>query len=100
MTNFKLTDHDAQMGITTTVERVDGRVRIGKTYDAEPMLAEAHAARTATAGERWGEFRKVGEVPMAELAKFYRQDGGLDNKRLLNWVKANPQFCWFEKALK
>ncbi|MDO9313394.1 MAG: hypothetical protein Q7T97_02475 [Burkholderiaceae bacterium] len=88
------------MGITTTVERVDGRVRIGKTYDAEPMLIEAAAARAATDGERWGEFRKVGEVPMAELATFYRQDGGLDNKRLLAWVRANPLFCWFNKALK
>lgn len=100
MTTFKLTDHDAQMGITTTVERVEGRVRIGKTYDAEPMLAEAAAARAHTEGQRWGEFRKIGEIPMADLATLMRQDGGLDSKRAMAWVKANPAFCWFTKALK
>ena len=100
MTTFKLSDHDADLGITTTVERVDGRVRIGKTYDAEPFLEAAKQIRADTAGERWGEGRHVGFIPMAELSKFFRQDGGFDRKRCIAWSKQNPAFATFDKVLK
>ena len=94
---FKLQDTDAVTGITTTVERVEGAVRIGKTWDAEPFLEVAAAERAATAGERWGEGRKVGTVPMAVLGMFLRQDGGLDVKRCAQWLKENPAFITFDK---
>lgn len=97
---FTLRDHDAQLGITTTVESIEGKVRIGKTYDAEPFLATAAEMRADTEGERWGELRHVGFIPMAELSKFYRQDGGFDHKRCMAWLKANPALCTFSKALK
>ena len=97
---FSLSDHDALMGITTTVHKVESRVQIVKTYDAEPLLQMAAAERAATAGERWGEMRKVGTIPMAELAKFFRQDGGFDKARCVAWLKQNPAFVTFDKVLK
>ena len=98
--SFQITDHDAQLGITTRVQQVEGKVRISKTYDAEPFLQAAADERAATEGERWGEWRKVGSIPMAELAKFYRQDGGFDSKRCAAWLRANPAMVTFSKFLK
>lgn len=97
---FSLSEFDPNNGIKTTVHHVENRVQIVKTYDAEPFLEMAAAERNATAGERWGEMRKVGTIPIAELAKFYRQDGGFDSKRCVAWLKQNPAFVTFDKVLK
>jgi len=93
-------DHDAQLGITSKVHQVDGKVVIQKTYDAEPLLEACAAERAATEGQRWGEWRKVGTVPMAELATMLRQDGQIDQKRAAAWLKANPALVTFSKFLK
>ncbi len=97
---FTLREHDRITGITTTVHKVENAVQIVKSYDAEPFLQVAAEERANTAGQRWGEMRKVGTIPMAELAKFYRQDGGFDQKRCIAWLKQNPAFVSFEKVLK
>ncbi len=97
---FSLQQHDADLGITTTVHRVENKVQIVKTYDAEPFVELAAAERAATDGERWGEMRKVGTIPMAVLATFFRQDGGFDAKRCTAWLKANPQMVTFSRFLK
>lgn len=100
MSNYTIQEIDPLTGIETTVHRVDGKVAIQKGYDAAPFLELASAARNATAGQRWGEMRHVGTIPMAELSKFYRQDGRLDKKRMVAWLKANPAFVTFDKLLK
>lgn len=97
---FTIKQHDAQLGITTTVESVEGKIRIGKQYDASEFLKVAAEMRADTAGEQWGELRHVGFIPMAELSKFYRQDGGFDHKRCMAWLKRNPALVTFDKALK
>lgn len=94
------TEHDHQTGITTTVHDLDGRTVIQKTYDAQPMLDAARERRAATAGEQWGEMRHVGFIPMAELATMMRQDGGIDQKRVMAWLKANPNLATFDRVLK
>ncbi len=100
MSTFKITDYDRDLGIKTTVHGDGDRVTIEKSYDAEPMLIQAAAARQQTDGERWGEMRHVGFIPMAELGKMMRQDGGLDHKRLLEFLRNNPAFVTFSKVLK
>jgi hypothetical protein len=95
-----LKDHDQNTGITTQVHDIDGKVVIQKTYDAQPMLEACAAERAHTEGQRWGEMRKVGTIPMAELATMMRQDGTIDNKRALAWLKKNPAFVTFSKVLK
>jgi hypothetical protein len=93
-------EHDAQLGITSTVHELGGRTVIKKTYDAEPLLKACADERAFTEGQKWGEFRKVGTVPMAELAKMLRQDGTLDSKRAAAWLKSNPALVTFTKFLK
>lgn len=90
-------EFDAEQGITSTVHEDETRTVIQKTYDAEPLLEYAKGLREATEGQRWGEGRIVGTVPMAVCAQFMRQDGRLDAKRLTEWIRANPAFVCFDK---
>ena len=93
-------EHDAQTGITSTVHEVGSKTIIQKTYDAEPLLTACANERAFTDGDSWGELRKVGTIPTAELATMMRQDGTIDNKRAVAWLKANPAFVTFGKFLK
>jgi hypothetical protein len=95
-------EHDPQTGITTTVHYVEdaNKVAIQKTYDAEPFVETAAEMRAQTEGERWGEMRHIGFIPMAELSKMLRQDGTVDKKRCMEFLKQNPALCTFTKALR
>lgn len=95
-----ITEHDSQTGITTTVHDLDGRTVIQKTYDARPFLDAASEMRAETEGEKWGEMRHVGYIPMAELATMMRQDGGIDKKRVIAFIRANPALATFSRVLK
>lgn len=94
------TDYDAQTGIKTVVHETETHTAIEKVYDAQPFLETAKAMRAHTAGQRWGDVRHVGFIPMAELGKMMRQDGGFDRKRVLEFLKKNANLCTFEKFLK
>ena len=96
----KITEHDYQTGITTTVHDLDGKTVFQKTYDAKPFIEAASAVRSATEGQQWGELRHVGFIPMAELGTMLRQDGGIDQKRVIAFLKANPMLATFSKVLK
>lgn len=93
-------DFDPNTHTQTKVHQEDGKTVFQKTFDAEPFLRSAEANRQNSAGQRWGEGRKVGTIPMAVLGQFLRQDGGLDVKRLEAWLRANPKFVDFEPFLK
>jgi hypothetical protein len=92
-------EFDANLGIKTELHEDGGKVVIAKKWDAEPLLEACAAERAATSGQKWGEMRKVGSIPMAELAKMMRQDGSIDAQRCMAWIKANPAFATFEKVL-
>lgn len=96
----KFQEHDAETGVTTIVHDLGDRVVFEKTYDAEPFKARAAEMRSATEGEKWGEMRHVGFIPNAELATMLRQDGTIDQKRAMAFLKANPLLCTFSRALK
>lgn len=93
-------DHDPVTGITSRVHELDGKTVIAKEYDAQPFVDAAAEMRAATEGQRWGEMRHVGFIPMAELATMMRQDGTIDRKRCLAFLKKNPALATFSKVLK
>jgi hypothetical protein len=72
------------------------------TYDAEPMLEQAAALRTLTAGDSWGNGHFVGIVPMAEVTRINETYQGAEERKLqmLLWLKANPKLVTFDKFLK
>jgi len=95
------TEKDELTGIASRVHELDsGKVVIEKQYDAQPFIEVAKEARAQTAGDRWGEMRHVGFIPMAELATMMRQDGTIDQKRCVAWLKKNPALVTFERFLK
>lgn len=71
------------------------------TYDAEPLLEAAKAERNHTAGERWGEMRKVGVIPMAVLNHINQTyQGEVERKaQILLWLRENPAMVTFDKFL-
>ena len=71
------------------------------TYDAEPFLEQAHAERALTAGDRWGDGRKVGTIPMAVYSEFMKiKSPEARGIAVVNWLKTNPAFVSFDKFLK
>jgi hypothetical protein len=91
-------------GVRTKVHFEGGSVIAQKTYDAEPLLDLCHEERVATAGERWGEMRKVGYIPQAELDRLRIKTRGMSQvERMAEftlWLKQNPRFVTFEKFTK
>jgi len=73
-----------------------------RTFDAEPLLKEAHAARVATAGQRWGEGvgNRVGTVPMTLYTDTLHMSPRDRHEYLKKWLRANPAFVTFDKFLK
>lgn len=98
----KYKEFDRETGITTVFHDIQdaNRVVIEKQYDAEPMVKAAAEMRAQTEGERWGEMRHIGFIPMAELGKMMRQDGSIDEQRCIAWLKQNPALATFSKVLK
>jgi hypothetical protein len=93
--------YDAYGNHTQVIVEGDQLVR-KTTFDAEPLLREAHAERVATEGKRWGEGvgTKVGTIPMAVYAQFLTKPAEERQKFLLQWLRENPAFVTFDKFLK
>lgn len=87
-------------GISTDIRVEDSRLVVKKTFDAEPLLEAAAAERAATAGQRWGEMRKIGTIPMAiYLQASQIRDNQERQKFILNWLRENNKFVTFDKFL-
>lgn len=100
--SFKLNEGYDHYGTHKEVTVEGDQVVTKLTFDAAPILKDAHAERVASAGERWGEGRKVGEIPMAVLGQIYQQHRSAEerSKAVLAWLRENPAFVTFEKFLK
>lgn len=100
--SFKVDEGVDAYGVRKEVSFEGDQIVTKLTYDAQPMLDQAHAERTATAGDRWGEMRKVGVIPMVVLNHINSTiPGQLDRTAaILAWLKANPRMVSFDKFLK
>ncbi len=72
------------------------------TYDAQPLLEEAHARRVASASDRWGDGHHIGVIPMAELTRINETYGSAEERKhaILCWFRDNPKLVSFDKFLK
>ena len=90
-----------EFGIAREIKVEDNRLIVKETYDAEPLLEACAAERIATAGQRWGEMRKVGTMPMAEYIKLSKiRDNAERQKFIMAWLRENQKFVTFEKFLR
>jgi hypothetical protein len=95
---------DVSHGVTTTLHFQGDSLIVQKTYDAEPFLKAAAEERAITAGDGWGDGRKVFTLPPAEYGRFLKDTRGKDDAYrkmwLRTWAQENPLLVSFEKYLK
>lgn len=97
---MKDTSYNPWSGAKTTYWLHDDSMIVRKTFDAQPYLDAAAEERAVTSGERWGETRKIAHIPPVIMGQLMRDGILFDQKRMKAWLKENPAFCTFEKALR
>lgn len=71
------------------------------SFNAQPLVEEAAAMRNATAGEKWGDMRRVATIPMAIYAKAIQiKDNRERQKYIKTYLRENPAFVTFDRYLK
>lgn len=99
--SFKMDEGYDRFGVHKEVIFEGDQAITKLTYDAEPFLEAAKAERNATAGERWGDGRKVGTMPMAVYNQVLQIRGAEERQKfILKWLRENPHFVTFDKFLK
>lgn len=99
--SFKMDEGTDAYGVNTQVIFEGDQIVKKQSYDASPLLEACRAERIATDGQRWGEMRKVGTIPMAVYARLMAiTDNQERKKQLRSWLLANPKFITFEKYAK
>lgn len=88
-------------GVTTKLHFEGDQMIVQKSFDAAPILEQCRADRIATAGERWGEMRKVGTIDPVTYAKLLTiKDNKERTKFIRNYFRQNTGFVSFERYLK
>ena len=94
-------DEGVKQGIRTQVHFEGDDVVIQNTFDAEAAIEYAKQARLATEGQRWGEGKLVGHIPNMYLAPILAiKDTREREKAVMSFLRENPAFVMFDKALK
>lgn len=100
--SFKVDEGTNRHGIHTELIFQGDEVVQKQTFDASPILEAAKAERIATAGDRWGEMRKVGTIPIAIYNRIVATYKTQEERRaaVLQFLKGNENFVTFDKFLK
>ena len=87
MTNRIISDDSSTTGIVTSFnyDADKDEAIIAKTQDVTAII-EANKAEFNAAPERWGEFTKVGSIPMVVYYELERQGILQDQKALAKWL--------------
>ena len=96
---MKEVSYNPWLGVKTTYHMNDDALVVQKTYDAEPFLKAAAEERAVTAGERWGDWRKVATIPMVEYGRMLATGQAHDEKAVDRWLRENHKLVTFEKFL-
>ena len=84
--------YEPQLGITTYCHldpNDPDRMVFEKVWDREPILEQAAIERRETRGQRWGEMRKVGSIPLPLYylwRSVYRDDEDGFMKRVIQYL--------------
>lgn len=74
---------------------------VQKSFDGKGLADHCKDINNATSGQRWGEMRHVGTLPMVIYAK---ASAIRDNKERLafikGWLRQNPHFITFDRYMK
>lgn len=89
------------VGVRKQVHLEGESVIVQKTYDAAPHLEHARIARESTEGKSWGEGKFIGHIPPVEYARItVIRDPAERKKAVMTFLRSNPAFVMFDRALK
>lgn len=99
--NVSFVDSVSKDGVKTTLHFEGDQFIVQKTFDAEPHLRYAEEARQATDGMDWGNGRMIAHIPSIYYAQFAMIKDNAERKKAIRiWLKENPKFLMFHRALK
>ena len=101
MTRLTIND-GTELGITTKAHfDGDEEIVIENSFDAAPHVEYAKQARLDTQGKSWGEGKLIGHIPNVYLYPILAiQDTKERQKAVLSFLRQNPAFVMYDKALK
>jgi hypothetical protein len=71
---------------------------VKRSYDAQSIMDECKEQRILTAGDRWGDMKKVGTIPMADYEKFMLIKDQVERRKAVKlFLQQNPNYITFEK---
>lgn len=84
-------------GSQTYFESADDMQRATTEQNVDDILEYAKDMRQATQGEKYGEMRKMGVMPMSVIGQAMREGWLMDQKKMREWFRLNPAFKTFDK---
>lgn len=96
MTSFIL-EQNKTTGKTTTVEFADDKARATVTQDVSDILEYAADMRQATQGDKYGDMKRIGVMPLAVIGQAMREGWMFDEKKIKQWFNDNPHFKTFDR---
>lgn len=107
------TDLIQHFGSTTVDEGIDAygtrtqlhfqgdQLIVQKSFDGHALADQCKAINNATSGERWGEMRHVGTLPMAVYGKALAiKENKARTAFIRGWLQQNPHFITFDRYMK
>ena len=78
-------------------ETAEDMQRVTTEQNVDSILEYAADMRQATQGEKYGEMRKMGVMPMAVIGQAMREGWINDQNKMREWFRLNPKFKTFDK---
>lgn len=91
-----------EQGVHTHTVFEEGQMIVAKTFDAAPLVEYAKRAREATEGQRWGDGKLIGTIPLpvyAQIQQKYPDREGRE-QAIMKFFREQTAFVMFDKALK
>lgn len=88
-------------GTRTQIKFEGESLIVQKSFDGQALADHCKAINNATAGQRWGEMRHVGTLPMAIYGKALAiKENKARTQFIRNWLQQNPHFITFDRYMK
>lgn len=84
-------------GSQTFYETAEDKQRATTEQNVDDILEYAADMRQATQGEKYGDMRKMGVMPMSVIGQAMREGWINDQVKMREWFRLNPAFKTFDK---
>lgn len=81
----------------THYETAENMQRVTTEQNVDDILAYAADMRQATQGEKYGDIRHMGLMPMSVVGQAMREGWLFDQKKMREWFRLNKKLKTFDK---